>query len=73
MWFLKRKHDGIVIYDDIVKVAIFTSLFNSGKQVYLVAKEYSIGRKSCTIEITDDATVSRKHCKIMVEKLQVAL
>ena len=46
-------------------------VFGIGKKLCLVAKEYTVGRKACTIEITDDATVSRKHCQFLISKLEV--
>lgn len=38
-----------------------------GKIVYLLNKEYSIGRKNCAIELPDDLTVSRQHLKLLVD------
>lgn len=50
---------------------MFISILGVGKNIYLAAKEYTVGRKACTIEIIDDATVSRKHCQFLVSKFQV--
>ena len=39
-----------------------------GKLVYLLCnKEYTFGRKDCTVIIPDDASVSRKHLTLFVE------
>ena len=38
-----------------------------GKTICLLNKEYTIGRKNCTIELSDDLSVSRQHLKLCID------
>ncbi|KZS06186.1 putative Nibrin [Daphnia magna] len=40
---------------------------SDGQTVYLLNKEYDVGRRKCTIEVSDDLSVSRQHLKLTVD------
>ncbi|KAI9554004.1 hypothetical protein GHT06_019276 [Daphnia sinensis] len=40
---------------------------SDGQTVYLLNKEYVVGRRKCTIEVSDDLSVSRQHLKLSVD------
>ena len=67
MWFIERKSDGNTFCIQLVDLSYNYIDCFSGKKIYLLNKEYTVGRKGCTIQVAEDNTVSRKHLILQPE------